>query len=254
MMAKQKIIVVMPAYNAGKTIAKTVQDIPSGVVDEIIVVDDASHDNTVTIARELGLQVFVHEKNLGYGGNQKTCYQKALARGADIIVMVHPDYQYDSRLIPYMIKPIAEGLYDVMLGSRIRTRAEALAGGMPLYKYISNRALTLVENIFFGQNLSEFHTGFRAYSRKVLETIPWQNNSDNFVFDTEFLAEAVYFGFRLGETPVPARYFKEASSINFLHSTIYGLSTLAVVGKFFLQKLRLGNFKIFKKVANNQKM
>ena len=253
-MAKQKIIVVMPAYNAGKTIAKTVQDIPSGVVDEIIVVDDASHDNTVTIARELGLQVFVHEKNLGYGGNQKTCYQKALARGADIIVMVHPDYQYDSRLIPYMIKPIAEGLYDVMLGSRIRTRAEALAGGMPLYKYISNRALTLVENIFFGQNLSEFHTGFRAYTRKVLETIPWQNNSDNFVFDTEFLAEAVYCGFRLGETPVPARYFKEASSINFLHSTIYGLSTLAVVGKFFLQKLRLGNFKIFKKVANNQKM
>ena len=246
-MAKQKIIVVMPAYNAGKTIAKTVQDIPPGVIDEIIVVDDASRDNTVTMARELGLQVHVHEKNLGYGGNQKTCYQKALAQGADIVVMVHPDYQYDSRLIPYMIKPIAEGLYDVMLGSRIRTRAEALAGGMPLYKYISNRALTLVENIFFGQNLSEFHTGFRAYSRKVLETIPWQNNSDNFVFDTEFLAEAVYFGFRLGETPVPARYFKEASSINFLRSTIYGLSTLAVVGKFVLQKLQMGRFRIFKK-------
>jgi hypothetical protein len=146
-----------------------------------------------------------------------------------------------------MIKPLTEGMYDVMLGSRIRTRAEALAGGMPLYKYISNRALTLFENIFFGQNLSEFHTGFRAYTRKVLETIPWKNNSDNFVFDTEFLAEAVYFGFRLGETPVPARYFKEASSINFLNSTVYGLSTVAVVGKFVLQKLHLGRFKIFKK-------
>lgn len=238
----------MPAYNAEKTIAKTVQDIPPGIVDEIIVVDDASRDNTAAMARELGLQVHVHEKNLGYGGNQKTCYRQALDQGADIVVMVHPDYQYDSRLIPYMIKPLAEGLYDVMLGSRIRTRAEALAGGMPLYKYVSNRALTLIENVFFGQNLSEFHTGFRAYTRKVLETIPWQNNSDNFVFDTEFLAEAVYFGFRLGETPVPARYFKEASSINFLNSTIYGLSTLAVVGKFVLQKLHLGNFRIFKKV------
>lgn len=243
---KAKIIVVMPAYNAEKTIAKTVQDIPPGIVDEIIVVDDASRDNTAAMARELGLQVHVHEKNLGYGGNQKTCYQKALEQGADIVVMVHPDYQYDSRLIPYMIKPLAEGLYDVMLGSRIRTRAEALAGGMPLYKYISNRALTLLENVFFGQNLSEFHTGFRAYTRKVLETIPWQNNSDNFVFDTEFLAEAVYFGFRLGETPVPARYFKEASSINFLNSTVYGLATIAVVVKFVLQKLHLGNFKIFK--------
>lgn len=244
----------MPAYNAGKTIAKTVQDIPPGVVDEIIVVDDASRDNTVNMARELGLQVYAHDKNMGYGGNQKTCYKKALEQGADIIVMVHPDYQYDSRLIPYMIKPLIEGLYDVMLGSRIRTRAEALAGGMPLYKYISNRALTLIENVFFGQNLSEFHTGFRAYTRKVLETIPWQYNSDNFVFDTEFLAETVFFGFRLGETPVPARYFKEASSINFLNSTVYGLSTLAVVGKFILQKLYLGRFKIFKKVANNPKV
>ena len=237
----------MPAYNAEKTIAKTVQDIPPGIVDGIIVVDDASRDNTVSIARELGLQVYAHEKNLGYGGNQKTCYQKALEQGADIVVMVHPDYQYDSRLIPYMIQPLTAGLYDVMLGSRIRTRVEALAGGMPLYKYISNRALTLLENIFFGQNLSEFHTGFRAYTRKVLETIPWQNNSDNFVFDTELLAEAVYFGFRLGETPVPARYFREASSINFLNSTVYGLSTVAVVGKFVLQKLHLGRFKIFKR-------
>jgi glycosyltransferase involved in cell wall biosynthesis len=245
--AKSKVIVVMPAYHAEKTIKQTVSDIPPGAVDEIIVVDDASHDNTVKVARELGLEVHTHEKNLGYGGNQKTCYQHALEKGADIVVMLHPDYQYDSRLIPNMIKPIEDGLYDVMLGSRIRTRSEALAGGMPLYKYISNRALTLIENIFLGQNLSEFHTGFRAYRRQVLETIPWQNNSNNFVFDTEFLVEAVYFGFRLGETPVPARYFKEASSINFINSSIYGLTTLLTVAKFVLQKMGLGRFRIFAK-------
>lgn len=246
-MAKNKIVVVMPAYHAAKTIAKTVRDIPAGSVDEIIVVDDASRDDTVTVARSLGLQVYEHEKNLGYGGNQKTCYQKALESGADIVVMVHPDYQYDSRLIPYLVKPIEDGLYDVMLGSRIRTRAEALAGGMPLYKYVSNRALTLLENIFLGQNLSEFHTGFRAYSRKVLETIPWRNNSNNFVFDTEFLVETIYFGFRIGEIPVPARYFREASSINFVNSAIYGLSTLKTMGKFILQKIGAARFEIFKK-------
>ena len=246
-MAKSRVIVVMPAYHAEKTIKQTVADIPSGAVAEIIVVDDASRDNTVKVARELGLEVHTHEKNLGYGGNQKTCYHKALDKGADIVVMLHPDYQYDSRLIPNMIKPIEDGLYDVMLGSRIRTRSEALAGGMPLYKYISNRVLTLIENIFLGQNLSEFHTGFRAYRRQVLETIPWENNSNNFVFDTEFLVEAVYFGFRLGETPVPARYFKEASSINFVNSSIYGLTTLVTVGKFVLQKIGLARFKIFTK-------
>ena len=245
--AKSRVIVVMPAYHAEKTIKQTVADIPSGAVAEIIVVDDASRDNTVKVARELGLEVHTHEKNLGYGGNQKTCYHKALDKGADIVVMLHPDYQYDSRLIPNMIKPIEDGLYDVMLGSRIRTRSEALAGGMPLYKYISNRVLTLIENIFLGQNLSEFHTGFRAYRRQVLETIPWENNSNNFVFDTEFLVEAVYFGFRLGETPVPARYFKEASSINFVNSSIYGLTTLVTVGKFVLQKIGLARFKIFTK-------
>jgi glycosyltransferase involved in cell wall biosynthesis len=245
--AKSKVVVVMPAYRAEKTIRQTVSDIPPGSVDEIIVVDDASCDNTVKVARELGLEVYTHEKNLGYGGNQKTCYQHALEKGADIVVMLHPDYQYDSRLIPNMIKPIEDGLYDVMLGSRIRTRSEALAGGMPLYKYISNRALTLIENIFLGQNLSEFHTGFRAYRRQVLETIPWKNNSNNFVFDTEFLVEAVYFGFRLGETPVPARYFKEASSINFVNSSIYGLTTLLTVAKFVLQKMGLGRFRIFAK-------
>jgi len=235
----------MPAYHAEKTIKKTVLDIPSGTVDTIIVVDDASRDNTVQVARELGLQVYTNEKNKGYGGNQKTCYEKALEQGADIVVMLHPDYQYDATLIPNMIRPITEGRYDVMLGSRIRTRAEALAGGMPLYKYISNRFLTLLENIFLGQNLSEFHTGFRAYRREVLETIPWRNNSDNFVFDTEFLVSAVYFGFRLGETPVPARYFKEALSKNFVNSSIYGLATLATLGKFLLQKMGLAKFRIF---------
>lgn len=253
-MIQQKVIVVMPAYNAEKTLAKTVKDIPAGVVDEIILVDDASRDNTVSLAKQLGLQVYAHEQNLGYGGNQKTCYHKALELGADIVVMVHPDYQYDSRLVPYIVQPIKDGLYDVMLGSRIRTRTEALAGGMPLYKYISNRALTFVENILLGQNLSEFHTGFRAYSRKVLETLPWLDNSNNFVFDTEFLVEAVYFGFRIGEIPVPARYFKEASSINFLHSCVYGFSTLWAVLKFVMQKAHLGKFKIFDGAKNLWKL
>lgn len=253
-MIQPKVIVVMPAYNAEKTLEKTVKDIPSGVVNEIILVDDASRDNTVPLAKQLGLRVYAHEQNLGYGGNQKTCYHKALEEQADIIIMVHPDYQYDSRLIPYLIQPIKDGLYDVMLGSRIRTRAEALAGGMPLYKYISNRALTFVENVLLGQNLSEFHTGFRAYSRKVLETIPWQNNSNNFVFDTEFLVESVYFGFRIGEIPVPARYFKESSSINFLPSCAYGCSTLWAVLKFVMQGARLGKFKIFDKTKNLWKL
>lgn len=249
-----KVVVVMPAYNAEKTLEKTVKDIPSGVVEDIILVDDASKDSTVPLAKQLGLHVYAHEQNLGYGGNQKTCYHKALELGADIVVMVHPDYQYDSRLVPYMIQPIKDGLYDVMLGSRIRTRQEALAGGMPLYKYISNRALTLFENIFLGQNLSEFHTGFRAYSRRVLETLPWFDNSNNFVFDTEFLVEAVYFGFRIGEIPVPARYFKEASSINFKNSCIYGLSTLWTVTKYLMQKTSIFKFKMFDRTKNLWKL
>ena len=244
-MEKKKVVVVMPAYNAASTLEETVRDIPEGIVDEIILVDDASKDDTVNIAKKLGLKTFVHSGNKGYGGNQKTCYTEALKTGADIIVMLHPDYQYDSRLIAYLLKPLEEGLYDIMLGSRIRTREEVLDGGMPVYKYISNRFLTIAENIILGQNLSEFHTGFRAYTRQVVETIPWQLNSDDFVFDTEFLVESVAFGFNIGETHVPARYFKEASSINFRRSMIYGISTLWVLIKFILHKWKIKKYKIF---------
>jgi glycosyltransferase involved in cell wall biosynthesis len=244
-MPKKKVIIVMPAYNAASTLEKTLRDIPVGTADEIILVDDASKDDTVQIARKLNLKVFIHQQNKGYGANQKTCYTEALKSDADIIVMLHPDYQYDGRLIPYMLRPLEDGICDIMLGSRIRTRAEALAGGMPLYKYISNRFLTMIENIVLGQNLSEFHTGFRAYTRKVVQTIPWYLNSDDFVFDTEFLVEAVAFGFKIGETPVPARYFKEASSINFRRSTIYGLSTLVTLAKFILHRRKIKKYEMF---------
>lgn len=235
----------MPAYNAEKTLEATLKDIPPGTVDEVILVDDCSRDNTVNLARRLNLKVIIHEKNKGYGANQKTCYQTALNDGADIIVMIHPDYQYDSRLTPYLVGLIKDGICDIMIGSRIRTRHEALGGGMPLYKYLSNRFLTLLENFVLGQNLSDFHSGFRAYSRKVLETIPWQKNSNDFVFDQEFLIQGVYFGFRIGEIPVPARYFPEASSINFKRSLKYGLQTLCTLGKYTLHKLKIKRFTIF---------
>lgn len=240
-----KIIVVMPAYRAEKTLEKTYQDIPKDWADEIILVDDASDDKTVVVAKSLGIPTIVHKKNKGYGANQKTCYQEALKRGAEIVVMVHPDYQYDARLLPNLVKPILEGRFDVMLGSRIRTRQEALAGGMPLYKYLGNRFLTIIENIITGQNLSEWHTGFRAYTRKFLETIPFEKNSDDFVFDQEILIQAVFFGFHIGEIPVPTRYFPEASSINFKKSVVYGLSTLLTLLKFLIQKIGLKKFKIF---------
>jgi glycosyltransferase involved in cell wall biosynthesis len=240
-----KKIVVMPALNAETTVEKTVEAIPEGAVDEIILVDDASTDRTVEIARDIGLMVLTHERTLGYGANQKTCYKTALERGADIVIMIHPDYQYDSSLAPHMLHFIEDGYFDIMLGTRIRTRAEALAGGMPVYKYIANRFLTIFENVALGQNLSEFHTGYRAYSRKVLETIPWENNSDDFVFDTQFLVQAVYFGFSIAEIPVPVRYMKEASSINFKRSTEYGLLTLAQVGRFLLQKWGLTDYPMF---------
>ncbi len=242
---KYKVVAVMPAYNAEKTLEATLHDIPSGTVDEIILVDDCSKDNTVRLARQLGLQVIIHEKNRGYGANQKTCYQTALNAGADIVVMIHPDYQYDSRLTPHLIGLIQAGVCDIMLGSRIRTRREALRGGMPLYKYFANRFLTSLENFVLGQNLGEFHSGFRAYSRKVLETIPWMENSDDFVFDQEFLFQGVYFGFRIGDIPVSARYFSEASSINFRRSVKYGLQTLSTITKYLLQRLRLKKFPIF---------
>jgi len=234
----------MPAYNAEKTLLKTYRDIPAGLVDKVIVVDDDSHDKTVAIAKKLHLPVFVHKKNLGYGGNQKTCYREALRMGAEIVVMIHPDYQYDATLTGELVKPIIDGRFDIMLGSRIRSRREALAGGMPLYKYLSNRFLTLIENLFLGLNLSEYHTGFRAYRREVLEKLPLDRFSDDFVFDQEILIAAHAAGFSIGEIPVPVRYFPEASSINFVRSARYGLMIILTIGKYLLTFAGIRN-KIF---------
>jgi glycosyltransferase involved in cell wall biosynthesis len=236
---KQKVVAVMPAYNAESTLAATLADVPAGSIDEVILVDDGSKDRTVQIARDMGLTVIVHEHNRGYGGNQKTCYRHALEHGADIVVMIHPDYQYDSRVIPVAASIIELGICDIVVGSRIRSRGEALAGGMPKYKYFCNRALTVFENFALGQNLGDFHSGFRVYRREVLEKIPFEHNSDDFVFDTQFLVQAVRFGFRLGDIPVPVRYFPEASSINFKRSVKYGLSTLGVVADYWLDRLQL---------------
>ncbi|RJQ16665.1 MAG: glycosyltransferase family 2 protein [Nitrospiraceae bacterium] len=249
-MGKKKIVVVMPAYNAANTLEKTLHDIPKGSVDDIVLVDDASTDNTVEIARKLGLDTIVHSQNRGYGANQKSCYDEALKRNADIVVMIHPDYQYDSRLTPHMTAFIDKGVCDIVLGSRIRTRKETLEGGMPVYKYISNRFLTIIENIALGQNVGDFHTGFRAYSRKVLETIPYIKNSDDFVFDTQFLVQAVYFGFKIGDVPVPVRYYDDSSSINFKRSTKYGLETLGMLFSFYAQKLGLRRYEFFKSKSN----
>lgn len=221
-----KVIAIMPAYNAARTLKKTLNDIPKGSVNEIILVDDDSRDNTAELAKKLGLKVFTHPQNRGYGGNQKTCYTIALSEGADIIVMIHPDYQYDSSLTVDLIKPIKDGRFDIMLGSRIRTRKEAIAGGMPLYKYFSNRILTLIENIILGQNLSEYHTGFRAFNCKILRQIPFHKYSDDFVFDQEILFGAISKGAAIGEIAVPVRYFPEASSINFRRSLKYGMNIL----------------------------
>ncbi|MDI6767668.1 MAG: glycosyltransferase family 2 protein [Bacteroidota bacterium] len=240
-----KVIVVMPAYNAERTLEPTIKDIPPNIVDEIILVDDASTDNTVEIAKKLGLTVVRHDMNRGYGANQKTCYKLALEHGADIIVMIHPDYQYDSRLTPYMVGLLKEGFLDVLLGSRIRTRKEVLAGGMPLYKYIANRMLTFVENICTGMNLSEWHTGFRAFTREVLETIPWENNSDDFVFDSQMLVQCVAFGVRIGEIPVPVRYHDSASSINWKRSIKYGVLTLFTLSQYLLHKIHLQKVPLF---------
>jgi len=233
-----KVIVVMPAYNAEKTLEKTFRDIPAGVVDEVILGDDCSSDRTVEIARGLGIRVLKTPRNLGYGGNQKMLYNEALARGADVIVMVHPDWQYDATKIPEMIAPIIAGQKDLMMGSRLLGGGKrgAFAGGMPFYKLVSNRFLTLVENLTFRLNLSEYHTGFRAYSRRLLAVIPFERNSDDFVFDTEVLAEAAAAGLAAGEIAVPCRYFAEASEINFWRSTVYGLQTLRVSLRYLLAK------------------
>ena len=240
-----KVVLVMPAYNAAETLRQTWSEIPSGYVDEHILVDDASRDDTVSIARSLGMRVLQHAKNRGYGGNQKTCYRDALERGADIVIMLHPDYQYDPRLVPMMILPLQLGILDVMLGSRVRTRQECLESGMPLYKYLGNRFLTFVENICLGQNMGEFHSGFRAYRRQVLERLPFERFSDDFVFDSQLLVSAVDAGFRMGEIPVPVRYMPEASSINFGRSVKYGLGTLRAVAQFLAKRMGLPAARIF---------
>lgn len=245
-MAKEKVIVVLPAYNAALTLEKTLLDIPAGFVDEFILVDDASKDNTVEIAKRLGLTVVPHHENLGYGANQKTCYKLALEKGADYIVMIHPDYQYDSRLIPAALEILKLGICDIVLGNRVRTRKECLTCGMPVYKYLSNRFLTGIENLALGQNLGEFHSGFRAYRRPVLETIPFDRNSNDFVFDAQFLIQAVYFGFVIGDIPMPVRYFKEASSINLYRSIIYGFESLYSLLIFHLHRLKIINSPLFK--------
>ena len=235
----KKVIVVMPAYNAEKTLARTVESIPAGVADEIIVVDDNSKDRTSEAARALGLTTVVHEQNKGYGGNQKTCYAEALKHGADVVIMLHPDYQYDPRLVPYLAGLIADDVCDFVCGNRIRSRREALDGGMPWWKYLFNRLMSITENFWTGQNLGEWHSGMRAYSRKTLETLPWELNSDDFVFDQQFLHQAAFLGLRIGDIPVSARYFDEASSISFRRSMVYGLSTLGVMGWVLLARLGL---------------
>jgi glycosyltransferase involved in cell wall biosynthesis len=235
----RKVVVVMPAYNAAKTLERTYADIPHEIVGRIILVDDVSRDETVEVARQLGLDVIIHQQNLGYGGNQKTCYEAALAQGADVVVMLHPDYQYDATRIPDLIAPILAGEKHLMLGSRFL--GDPLAGGMPRWKYVANRFLTLVENVAFGLRLSEYHTGLRAYSRRLLETIPYGLNSNDFVFDQELIAQVVAAGMgrRIGEIAVPTRYFEEASSVGFKRSVVYGTSTLRVVARYLLHRIGL---------------
>ena len=244
---KPKIIVIMPAYNAEKTVQKTYNDLPKDLISEVILIDDASPDKTVDKARKLDITVYTHPKNKGYGANQKTCYDQALKRNPDIIVMVHPDYQYDARLVGVLCEPIVNGRSDVMLGSRIQTRHQVLAGGMPLWKYFANRFLTLAENLAMGLNLSEYHTGFRAYSAHVLKTIPYLKFSDDFVFDQQILISALSYGFNISEIPVPCKYFPEASSINFSRSIKYGLLTLWTVFTYLLHQTGLIKTSLFKK-------
>jgi glycosyltransferase involved in cell wall biosynthesis len=235
----RKLVLVMPAYNAEATLERTVAEVPK-MVDHLILVDDGSTDRTVEVALRLGLQTIVHDRNRGYGANQKTCYSEALNQGADIVVMVHPDYQYTPKLVPALAACISSGLFDVALGSRI-LGGRALAGGMPLYKYVANRALTAIENVFVGQKLSEYHTGYRAFSRRLLETLPLHENSDGFVFDNEVLVQAAYFGFNVAEVTCPTSYFAEASSIGWWSGVIYGAGVLRAACDYRLAKLGLSH-------------
>jgi glycosyltransferase involved in cell wall biosynthesis len=241
---EKKIVVVMPAYNAARTLRQTYEELPFDIVDEVLLVDDSSSDETVTLARKLNVTTFQHRTNLGYGRNQKTCYREALKRGADIVIMLHPDYQYSPKLVTPLAGMIASGHYDVALGSRI-LGIGALKGGMPRYKYLSNRFLTAVQNLLLGYKLSEYHTGFRAFSREVLESLPTEENSDDFLFDNEILAQAIYFNYHIGEISCPTKYFAEASSISFKRSVKYGLGVLWTSLKFRMQKMGLAKFSLF---------
>jgi glycosyltransferase involved in cell wall biosynthesis len=245
MLNNKKIVVVMPSYNAAKTLERTAAEIPRAIVDEILLVDDASSDETVEVANRLGLTVFVHERNFGYGRNQKTCYREALALGADIVVMVHPDYQYSSHLIVPMAGMIAYGEYDAVIGSRILGKG-ALEGGMPVYKYIANRCLTLIQNLLLGFKLSEYHTGFRGFSADVLKSLPLEANSDDFIFDNQMLAQVINAGYRMGEISTPTRYFPEASSIDFLRSVRYGFGVLGTSIRYRMHRMGIARSRIFK--------
>jgi glycosyltransferase involved in cell wall biosynthesis len=244
MLHGKRIVVVMPAYHAGRTLEATWRDLPHDIVDQVVVVDDASDDDTVAVARALGLDVILHPHNMGYGANQKTCYREAIARSADIVVMVHPDYQYDPRLVTAMAGMVASGIYDMVLGSRI-LGSGAMRGGMPAWKYLANRLLTLFENVMLGAHLSEYHTGYRAYSRSLLDALPWQRNSDDFVFDNQILAQAIIGRYGIGEVSVPTRYFAEASSIGFRRSVRYGFGVVGTTLLAFLARTGIYRHRLF---------
>ncbi len=251
MILGKKLVVVLPAYNAEKTLKQTFDELPHEYLDDVILVDDHSSDDTSKVSRELGVKTIIHSQNKGYGGNQKTCYREALKLGADIVVMVHPDYQYSPPLTAAMGAMIASGEYDMVLGSRI-IGGNVLSGGMPLYKYVANRGLTLFQNLLLDAKLSEYHTGFRAFSREVLETLPLEENSDDFVFDNEMILQALFFNFRIGEISCPTKYFEEASSINFQRSVVYGLGVLGRTFKFVMHKKNLKTSHLFN--ANGKKL
>jgi len=248
MLNGKRVMVVMPAFRAGRTLERTWEALPHDVVDEVLLVDDASDDDTVEVARRLGIPLKLHARNAGYGANQKTCYDEAVRRGADIVVMLHPDYQYEPRLLTAMAAMIESGVYDMVLGSRILVGG-ARKGGMPLWKYVANRMLTAVENLLLGAKLSEYHSGYRAYSQHLLQSIAWQSNSDDFVFDNELLAQAIVGGFAVGEISVPAKYFAEASSIDFTRSVVYGFGVLRVSFLGFLARTGIHRHRIFRQVS-----